>query len=71
MTVQLQFIRYDVVGQPIILDSVTFPVDDLTLAKAKAQSIVESAERDPHIEAARIVDRSGTELYSFRIDPQA
>ena len=71
VTVQLQFIRYDEGGEPIILDSVTFPVDDLRLAKAKAQSIAESSERDPHIQAARIVDRFGSELYAFRIEPQA
>ena len=71
MTVQLQFLRYDEGGQPIILDSVSFPVDDLNLAKAKAQSIAESPERDPHIQAARIVDPSGSELYSFRIEAQS
>lgn len=69
MTVQLQFIRYDRTGAPIILDSATYPMTDMEQVKAKAQSVIESAGPDAHIQAARILDRYGSELHVFRAGP--
>ncbi len=65
MTVTIQFVRYTSDRQPVVVDGESYPLDEIELAKAKAQSALESAECDPRVEAARIVDRFGAELYSF------
>jgi hypothetical protein len=69
MTITLQFVRYTSDRQPVIVDAVSFPFDQVEQAKTKAQSVIDGRDFDPRVEAARIVDQSGMELYSFNRSP--
>ena len=64
MTVEIQLIRRTSDGDPVVLESMVYPLADLQLAKAKAQVLLEDPARDPEATAARVVDRFGNELYS-------
>ena len=63
-TIEIQLIRRTGEREPVVLESMVYPLADLQLAKAKAQVLLEDPARDPKATAVRVVDRYGNELYS-------
>lgn len=68
MTLEIQLLRTSASGILIPVERLTYPLNEIELAKAKAKSLLESASRNPSVTAARIIDQTGNELFSCRVE---
>jgi hypothetical protein len=66
MTVEVQLLRAASNGMLIRVESISYPLAELELAKAKAKSLLEAS--DAKATMARVIDRNGKELFSCGVE---
>lgn len=64
--IAIQLVKQDAHG-PRVVDSVSYPLAQVELARAKAQALIYE-HPDPLVTEARIVDRFGSTLYTFKAE---
>jgi hypothetical protein len=68
MTLEIQLLRTASRGVLVPVERISSPTADLELAKEEARRRLESPDRDPSVQAARIIDADGNELYVCRVE---